>query len=425
MNSMTMFAVITGLFLGVPPGIQAAPGAHPHMAYACGLWKEPVPSWCMGTLMGIANLSIAAEEAVVGGTDGLIAFYQEQRGDTADIYIMNSNGSGLRRLTTDGSQSNRCPAFSFDGRQMAFTSARGGIDQIHIMNADGSNQRRVTHSSGQEIHPAWSPDGKKIVFCRMTGGVWQIFTINTDGTGEKRLTNTSSKETHPWWSPDGKKIVFGSNRSGSEDILVMNADGSRQTRLTSASTGEYLPCWSPDGSRIAYTVMLDPQHPMMFPRDLFIMNADGPGVQRITDGPGNVNEDGEWSPDGKRLVFQSDRTGRYQLYVLDLESGAQTRLTTDSFNDYWPAWGTTRPTVATITSQTGKPGKQAIIYGMAFSAVATQNVVTFGQHKATVSSASMAMLAAKIPGTCKSGITYAVKVKANGQTSRPYAFTVK
>jgi len=236
-----------------------------------------------------AGLIAALDPPPMSGTAAapgeVIAFHRAVVGVDDDIFTMRSDGSNLRPLTSDSNQMDVCPALTFDGRQIAFGSAREGIEQIYVMNSDGSNPRRITQSTTPNRMPAWSPDGKRIAFEREIDGHYQIFTTNADGTGERRLTYTSAEESHAWWSPDGKKIVFGSGRSGNADIYVMNPDGSRQTRLTSTPTGEYFPAWSPDGSRIAYTAVLNPQDPMLLPRDLFVMNADGTGIRRLTTGP--------------------------------------------------------------------------------------------------------------------------------------------
>jgi TolB protein len=165
-----------------------------------------------------------------------------------DIYIIDADGSNLRRLTTEGGY---YPTWSPDGKYIAFTRREGDRYAIWIMNSDGKNQTRLTYG----VEPNWSPDGKKIVF---TSDSWprKIGVINLDGSGMIWLTEpptivfrdgTSGPATDgfPRWSPDGKKIAFVSNRSGNFDIYTMNADGSEITRLTNNPADDSYPSWSP------------------------------------------------------------------------------------------------------------------------------------------------------------------------------------
>jgi TolB protein len=117
------------------------------------------------------------------------------------------------------------------------------------MSSDGSDQQQLT-SDHENRAPAWSPDGRSIAFISNRTGSDQLF---IDGGSQKRLTSTGFNYD-PVWSPDGRRIAFVSNRDTAEQIYVMNADGSQQTRLIAGERGldEAGAAWSPDGRRIAY-----------------------------------------------------------------------------------------------------------------------------------------------------------------------------
>ena len=106
--------------------------------------------------------------------------------------------------------------------------------EIYVMNADGSGSRRLTHNRAFDGEPAWSPDGRKIAFqsTKAIGGNKEIYVMNADGSGKRNLTRNPAKDGRPSWSPDGRRIAFVSDRDGRLEAHVMNADGSGQRSLT-------------------------------------------------------------------------------------------------------------------------------------------------------------------------------------------------
>jgi TolB protein len=146
-------------------------------------------------------------------------------------YLVSTDGSGLRmlpyiRLTA---------VWSPDGRRIAFTRLRGRTGSptdIYVMNADGSGTRRLTHNAGYNAEPAWSPDGRKIAFRSTRDGNREIYVMNADGSNQRNLTRNPAKDVRPSWSPDGRRIAFVSDRDGRLEAHVMNADGSGQRSLT-------------------------------------------------------------------------------------------------------------------------------------------------------------------------------------------------
>ena len=103
---------------------------------------------------------------------------------------------------------------------------------IYVMNADGSGTRRLTHNARYNAEPAWSPDGRKIAFRSTRNGNRDIYVMNADGSGKRNLTRNPAQDGSPSWSPDGRRIAFISDRDGRLEAHVMNADGSGQRSLT-------------------------------------------------------------------------------------------------------------------------------------------------------------------------------------------------
>jgi TolB protein len=128
---------------------------------------------------------------------------------------------------------------AFAGHKWLYGGAKPGAccyaahSEIYVMNADGSGRRKLTHNARQNAEPAWSPDGRKIAFRSTRSGNRDIYVMNADGSGKRNLTRNAAWDSRPSWSPDGRKIAFVSNRDGRRlEAHVMNADGSGQRRLT-------------------------------------------------------------------------------------------------------------------------------------------------------------------------------------------------
>ena len=100
--------------------------------------------------------------------------------------------------------------------------------------------------------PAWSPDGRKLAFVSRRDGNSEIYVMNADGSGQENLTQQPASDSHPSWSPDGRKLAFVSRRDGNSEIYVMNADGSGLRNVTRTPSNDLDPAWSPDGGAIAF-----------------------------------------------------------------------------------------------------------------------------------------------------------------------------
>ncbi|MFO0825396.1 MAG: hypothetical protein U0792_20135 [Gemmataceae bacterium] len=133
-----------------------------------------------------------------------------------EIASVNRDGKDRKTLTSGGI--NNWPAYSPDGKLIAFCSSRDGDFDLYVMNADGTNVKRVVKLEGMQARPCWSPDGKRLAFTWNRDGNYDIHAVNLDGTDLVRLTDHAERDDYPTWHPDGKSIVFVGERNGKFDL---------------------------------------------------------------------------------------------------------------------------------------------------------------------------------------------------------------
>jgi Tol biopolymer transport system component len=278
-----------------------------------------------------------------------IAFESFRNEKGRQIYIMNPDGSNITRLT-EMKWGAIEPAWSPNGKYIAFSSGialEGAGIHIYVISVEDRWVIQLTKSPNTvDEHPAWSPDGKKIAFASapLNGtkiGQYDIYIMNVDGSNLTRLTTEGGKD--PCWSPDGKKIAFYSRRKDGEGLYIMNADGSNQTkifgtpyyfengRVSGRIEGAYEPAWSPDGKKIAFVAWLGQ-------RQIFVIDVDGSNLKMLTSTSDAQNRWPTWSPDGKKIAFMSTRNGNWDIYIMNADGSNVTRLTDHPEHDMCPSW---------------------------------------------------------------------------------------
>lgn len=266
---------------------------------------------------------------------GFIAVADVDEQSRYQIFTVGTDGTNRRQLTSDDGHY-WMPAWSPDGRRMAYVSRGSDGMKVLVMDADGGGPQLLA-DGGINMAPAWSPDGQQIAYAhdpQMSDGIrLKIWVMRADGSRARPLTTGDSDDNVPTWSPDGQRIAFASNRDGGlYRIWVMRADGTYPQPLTQASYDaaiqatieQKVPAWSPDGSWIAYWSGVEmtqlsvvqanggqppttPPPPEAFTeRDrkimaswsIWVMHPDGSGKRRVTEG-----DDPAWSPDGHTIIF--------------------------------------------------------------------------------------------------------------------------
>ncbi|HET7449708.1 MAG TPA: hypothetical protein VFJ78_03870 [Gaiellaceae bacterium] len=280
----------------------------------------------------LAALAIAT--ASQGAAPRWIVFSGEQGTNTLQqLYRIDTTGGGLKQLTT-GSLPAVSPSFAPNGNRIAFTRLGSGI---YTMNTDGSGVRRLT-SNGRDSYAVWSPDGKRIAFTRVVGANWRLFTMTADGKQQHRLAG-APPAGRPSWSKDGKSIFI---PSAGDLVRVDSVTGKIQTyygMTLDVQTGQTIAV-SPSGKQAAFVAPRLATGPpdcgegrcQQF--GLYLANVPAPHRMRKlrndTGAPG-------WSPDGSSIVYAAKGV----LTVRNVRSGAERAIATGAatvIGDAPPAW---------------------------------------------------------------------------------------
>ena len=304
-------------------------------------------------------------QAPAWSPDGRTIVFVSWRDGNGEVYAMDADGSGPRNLTQNPAKDVR-PAWSPDGRSIAFVRSRDRHQRmqpgrrtppeqsdIYVMNADGSRKRNLTRDRANDDLPTWSPDGRRIAFLHGRGrGRGQLYVVNADGSGLRNLGRIAGPAlfySHPVWSPDGRTIYFGR--------YLISTDGSGARKLP------YIPLiavWSPDGRQIAFvgnraTGLPGPGARFKADSEIYVMNADGSGTRRLTH---NLGYDGApaWSPDGRKIAFQSKRRvgGNSEVYVMNADGSGKRNLTRNPAQDGSPSWSPDGRRIAFVSNRDGR-----------------------------------------------------------------------
>jgi TolB protein len=230
-----------------------------------------------------------------------------------------------------------------DGRWIVYVR---DLDSVHTelrrVAPDGSGDTSVASFAGGDVNPFWSPDGRSILLAHTEGDTAQLLTIRADGSDRRRIVSIAGKSAR--LSPDGRRVAYSRGAWTRNRIVVADREGAHAAAITDSSAGYFNLAWSPAGDRIAAT-RLDSSRVT----EVWIMNADGSNARSVAS---FARADGRpqwpaWSPDGKRLAIQAGRYDRAHpeldsayLWVIDLATGKATRLGAHDAPriDETPAW---------------------------------------------------------------------------------------
>jgi eukaryotic-like serine/threonine-protein kinase len=263
------------------------------------------------------------------------------------------------------------PAYSPDGQRIAVDASWAGPRRIWLLDRQGHNPQQVTTDTSEEVAhvaPAWSPDGKKIVFQNLARTKFDIRTVNLDSKQMNWITNDFRINIRPSWSPSGRFIYFSSDRSGGINIwrAPVRADGTVSGSLQQVTTGagqDVEVAVSPDSKRLAYATLRQNADIWRLPVSPQTGLTNGTPEAVIS----TTREDsrGAWSPDGKMVAFNSDRSGDMNIWLYTFADSTTRQLTTGHGGDFQPNWSPDEKKIAFFSSRSGNPNMWEVEIGNA------------------------------------------------------------
>jgi len=222
--------------------------------------------------------------------------------------------------------------------QIAFVSSRSGNKEVWVMDYDGGNQHQLTHLKSVALTPRWSPDATRIAFTCfvpyrgvVSPQICLYSTVSNHMIAFPRFRGTNSS---PAWSPEGTQLAFMSSQNGDSEIYVCDADGSHLQRITFAAGVSTSPVWNPKTGKQIVFVSDRAGDPV-----LYLANSDGTNVQRLDMPDMGYVVDPSWSPNGQLLTFCWRRpSGNFDIYVMDIVSRQLVELTRDEGRNERPSW---------------------------------------------------------------------------------------
>ncbi|WP_233231261.1 DPP IV N-terminal domain-containing protein [Silvanigrella aquatica] len=266
---------------------------------------------------------------------------KKQLNANGQIYVADFDGGNLKQITTNNSV-NLSPTWTADGTKITYTSFKSGKPEIYNYNLITKRETKLVSNMQNSSGASWSPDGNTVAFSATSQDEksTHIFTIDKFGRNKKTLIDTSSIEVEPSFSPNGKLLAYTSTKFGKPMIFIKDLGNDTNTRITYAGWYNASASWTPDSKTLAFA-----SYDRDIDRwDLFRIDATGSNIERLTLNQGD-NEKPTWSPDGRFILFQSDRNpngsrnGPKKLYIMTKDGSYQKSLDIPLVEAKQASWG--------------------------------------------------------------------------------------
>ena len=294
---------------------------------------EATPAQARRLAHKIADEVVLQFTGELGIADTKIAYVVGPLGQK-EIMMADYDGAAVIPVTRNGSI-NLSPVWSPDGRSLAYTSYKGGYPDLYrLFPFERRPEQTLAAFIGINSSPAFSPDGRMLAMTLSKDGNPEIYVLTLATGTMRRLTRHAGIDTEPVWSPTGQEMAFISDRGGSPNVYVMDTGGANVRQITSGGFHTQ-PRWSPKGDTIVYTARQGTH-------DLWAVTPDGSNLRRLTGGTAD-SQGAAWAPNGRHLVFQSNRLGRWQIFAMQGDGSAQEPITQAPGDATSPSWSPRLP----------------------------------------------------------------------------------
>jgi TolB protein len=273
-----------------------------------------------------------------GGVQGIAEtklYFVSRRSGSKEIWEMDYDGANQKQLTHLGSIA-LSPHVSPDNSRVAFSGVTKDGWQILMYSLELNRLVSFPYFGGDNYSPAWSGDGQSLAFSSSRTGNTEIYTVSASGGNSKRLTENKAPDVSPTWNPKtNAQIAWVSGRTGLPQIYTMASDGTNVVRMTDQGYA-VSPSWSPNGQFLAFAWVRHYGPGAPGASDIYIMDIASKQWAQLTH-DGGRNDFPSWSPDGRHIVFQSNRSGTLQLWSM-LADGTKVQQLTFTGHNTQPNW---------------------------------------------------------------------------------------
>lgn len=214
--------------------------------------------------------------------------------------------------------------------------------EMYVLDMQTGQTSRIPSNGQTVFSPRWSPDGRYIAFGLSIDGSAKLYLCNADGTGFRPLVTAYGINVTPSWSPTGDQLAYVSDRTNDPNVYVVSVDGSNDRRITSDGKYNASPAWSPRGDRLVFVAgdTLRTNRNLARTFNLYTCDVNGGNLMRLTGVHGleGDNENPTWSPDGLHILFSSNRSGRYKVYMMNWDGSNVYEVISGGHNTT-PFWG--------------------------------------------------------------------------------------